>query len=370
MSRRVLILSASAGAGHLRAADAVARALAVEAPDVRVRTLDVLELASRAFRTAYSKWYLTLVDRAPALWGYLYDRLDRPARHPLGLRRVLDHWNTRRLREDVAALDPDAIVCTHFLPADVLAAEKRKRRVRARLGVVVTDADVHRLWMHHGVTRYFVARDDAAALLRSAGFDPATIEVSGIPIDPRFTLPADRAALRRKHGLPEKGAVVLVLGGGFGVGPIQEMARQVEAARTPACVVVVAGRNEALKRSLERAAGPRTRVVGFTTEMHEWMAASDLLVTKPGGLTTSEALARGLPMVLVNPIPGQEQHNADALLECGAAVRAHAHGILGFKIDALLSDARRLEQMRAAALRAARPDAARRIAAWGCAEPD
>jgi processive 1,2-diacylglycerol beta-glucosyltransferase len=364
---RVLILSASAGAGHLRAAEAVERAIALEDPSARVRNLDVLGFASRAFRAAYSKWYLTLVDRAPALWGYLYDKLDRPARHPLGLRRALDHWNTRGLREEVTALDPDAIVCTHFLPGDVLAAQKRKGRLRARLGVVVTDADVHRLWIHRGVTRYFVARDDAAALLAAAGFGPGEVEVSGIPIDPRFAAEADRPALRLKHGLPESGPVILLLGGGFGVGPVQEMAARLEEAQRPACIVVVAGRNESLRKSLERAAGKRTRVLGFTTEIHEWMAAADLLVTKPGGLTTSEALARGLPMVLVNPIPGQEQHNADALLESGAAVRAHALAVLGFKVDTLLGDAPRLAAMRAAARRAARPQAAQRIAQWALA---
>jgi len=363
--KRVMVLSASAGAGHVRAAEAVERALRAESSDVRVENADVLTLAGRAFRDAYSKWYVTLVERAPALVGYLYDRLDRPARRqPVDLRRALDSWNTRRLRREIEAFAPDAIVCTHFLPADVLAEERRLGKRTTPLGVVVTDADVHRLWIHKGVSRYFVAREEAAALLATLGFGPGDVEVTGIPIDLRFGAPFDRAALRRKHGLPEQANVVLLLAGGFGVGPVEEMAARLEEARRPGRIVVVAGRNEKLRKTLASSAGPRTTVLGFTTEIDEWMGVADLLVTKPGGLTTAEALARRLPMMLVNPIPGQEQRNAEALLELGAAVRAGTLAVLGWKVDSVLGDPARMEAMRAAAARAARPHAATQIARW------
>jgi processive 1,2-diacylglycerol beta-glucosyltransferase len=363
--KRILILSASAGAGHLRAAEAVARAVALEEPRAETRHLDVLTLAGKAFRDAYSQFYLKLVERAPALWGFLYDRLDRPPRRvPAGLRSALHRWNTRKLVTEVRGFAPDAIVSTHFLPADVLGRERRKGRLAAPLGVVITDADVHRLWVHRGVDRYFVARDEAGALLGRLGYGAEQVQVTGIPIDPRFAEAGDRVALRRKHGLPPEGAVVLLLGGGFGVGPVRQIALALEQAQRPSLVVVVAGRNEALRRSLAAHAGPRTRVLGFTTEMHEWMAAADLLVTKPGGLTTAEALARGLPMVLVNPIPGQEERNADALLESGAAVKANTPETLAWKVDSVLGSAERMAALRAAAIRAARPRAAFDVARW------
>jgi processive 1,2-diacylglycerol beta-glucosyltransferase len=363
--KRILVLSASAGAGHLRAAEAVAKAMALEAPGAEARHIDVLTLAGRPFREAYSQFYLKLVERAPALWGFLYDRLDRPPKQvPAALRSALHRWNTRRLVDEVRAFAPDAIVSTHFLPADVLGRERRKGRLGAPLGVVITDADVHRLWVHRGVDRYFVARDEAGALLEGLGYGAAQVQVTGIPIDPRFAAAADRPALRRKHGLPDAGPIVLLLGGGFGVGPVRELARALAEARRPALVVVVAGRNEALRRSLVAQAGPRVRVLGFTTEMHEWMAAADLLVTKPGGLTTAEALARGLPMVLVNPIPGQEERNADALLESGAAVKANTRETLAWKVDSVLGSPERLAALRAAALRAAHPRAAFDVARW------
>lgn len=363
--RRVLLLSVSAGAGHMRAAEAVEIAARELDPAAEVRHLDVLSVADPAFREAYSKWYLTLVSRAPALWGYFYEYMDRPPKQrPVPLKRALEHWNTRRLRENVRSFAPDAVVCTHFLPAEVLALERARGRLRGRLGVVVTDADVHRVWVHKGVDRYFVARDEGAVYLRALDGASPEVEVTGIPIDPRFARSADRAALRKKHGLPAEGPVVLLLGGGFGVGPVEDLFARLQSAERPVRFVVVAARNEKLRRALEAASGPRAVVLGFTREIDEWMAVADLLVTKPGGLTTSEALARGLPMVLVHPIPGQEQRNADALLEAGAAVRANNVEALAWKVDKLLGEPGRLDAMRAAARKAARPDAARRIARW------
>jgi processive 1,2-diacylglycerol beta-glucosyltransferase len=342
----------------------VARAVALEDPGAAVRALDVLEVSGRAFRDAYCDWYLSLVRRAPAVWGYLYDRMDDPRRRPLGLRRLLDQWNSGPLRREVRDFDPGAIVCTHFLPAEVLEEDCAAGRLCTALGVAVTDLDLHRFWVLRQPARYFVARDEMAAHLAALGFPRGRVEVTGIPIDPRFATPGDRAALRAKHGVPATGAVVLLLGGGFGLGPVGEMARQLAAAREPALVVVVAGRNEALREELAPLAGPRLRVLGFTTEIDEWMALSDLLVTKPGGLSTAEALARGLPLVLANPIPGQEQRNADALLEMGAAVRANTPAVLAWKVDTLLASSSRLAAMREAALRAARPLAAAAIARW------
>jgi processive 1,2-diacylglycerol beta-glucosyltransferase len=349
----------------MRAAEAVETAAREQDPRAEVRHLDVLSVADPAFREAYSKWYLTLVNRAPALWGYFYEYMDRPPKdRPVPLKRALEHWNTRRLRERVRALAPDTIVCTHFLPAEALALERKRGRLAARLGVVVTDADVHRVWIHAGVDRYFVAREEGAVALGAMDAAASDVEVTGIPIHPCFARPADRGALRRKHGLPADGPVVLLLGGGFGVGPVEDLFARLQAARRPARIVVVAGRNERLQRALRAAAGPRAVVLGFTTEIDEWMASAELLVTKPGGLTTSEALARGLPMVLVHPIPGQEQRNADALLEAGVAVRANNVEALAWKVDALLAEPQRLEAMRAAARKAARPDAAQKIARW------
>jgi processive 1,2-diacylglycerol beta-glucosyltransferase len=199
---------------------------------------------------------------------------------------------------------------------------------------------------------------------------PHAITVSGIPIDPVFAEPKDARAMRVKHGLTPDRTTVLVSAGGFGVGPVEALVHTLLELQHPVQLVVICGRSEPLKRKLAELARarpgdlmPALHVVGYTTAMDEYMAAADLLVGKPGGLTSSEALARGLPLAIVRPIPGQEERNADHLLEAGVAIRCNNLPALAWKIDRLLDDPKRLVGMRANARRLARPHAARGIAA-------
>jgi processive 1,2-diacylglycerol beta-glucosyltransferase len=211
--------------------------------------------------------------------------------------------------------------------------------------------------------------DETRVHLERLGVPPDAITVSGIPIDPVFAVAKDVRAMRAKHGLAPDRTTILASTGGFGVGPVEALIHTLLEVQHPAQLVVICGRSEALKRQLdELAAGrpppltPALHVVGYTTEMDEYMAAADLLVGKPGGLTSSEALARGLAPVIVHPIPGQEERNADHLLEAGVAIRCNNLPALAWKIDRLLDDPPRLAAMRANARRWARPHAARDIA--------
>jgi processive 1,2-diacylglycerol beta-glucosyltransferase len=169
--------------------------------------------------------------------------------------------------------------------------------------------------------------------------------------------------MRRKHSLAEDRVTLLVSAGGFGVGPVEHLITSLAEMRHPSQVIVICGRNEELKKRAERAARAVSqrvafKIMGFTTEMDELMAASDILLGKPGGLTTSEALASGLVLVIVNPIPGQEERNADHLLEEGAAIRCNNLPVLAYKIDRLLDDTSRFEAMKRNVERMARPRAA------------
>ena len=159
----------------------------------------------------------------------------------------------------------------------------------------------------------------------------------GIPIHPVFAEPKERAACCAKHRLAGDRPIVLQLAGGFGVGPIEQIYRAILDVEVPLQVVVIAGRNEAARTQLEAVPVPerhRTKVMGFTSEIDELMAAADLVVSKPGGLTTSETLARGAAMVIVNPIPGQESRNSDFLLENDAAIKVNNIPILAYKVTA------------------------------------
>jgi processive 1,2-diacylglycerol beta-glucosyltransferase len=191
------------------------------------------------------------------------------------------------------------------------------------------------------------------------------VTVSGIPIDPVFAQAKDRAEMRRKHGLLPDRLTILISAGGFGVGPIAHLVKSLLELRHPAQVIAIAGRSEELKAELEALRGGvpsghrvQIHVEGYTREMDEFMSAADLLLGKPGGLTTSEALAKGLPLVVVNPIPGQEERNADHLLEEGAAIRCNNLPVLAEKIDRLLDDPARFAALQANARRLGRPDAA------------
>jgi processive 1,2-diacylglycerol beta-glucosyltransferase len=344
---RVLVLSASAGAGHVRAAQALERALIATGRVREIRHVDILQYTSKLFRRVYAQAYLDLVNRAPEVLGLIYDYFDQPGKHAR-LRLALDKLNATRFIRLLEREQPDWAVSTHFLPAEIIAWLRSKGRLATRQAIVVTDFDVQGMWLTHHVNRYFVALEETRVHLEHLGVLPDAITVSGIPIDPVFAEPKDARAMRTKHGLAPDLTTILVSAGGFGVGPVEALIHTLLELRHPVQLVVICGRSD---------------VAGYTTAMDEFMAAADLLVGKPGGLTSSEALARGLALVVVHPIPGQEERNADHLLEAGAAIRCNNLPALAWKIDRLLDDPARLAAMRANARRLARPQAARDIAA-------
>ncbi|MBI1916363.1 MAG: glycosyltransferase [Planctomycetes bacterium] len=365
MSSRILILSASVGAGHLRAAEAVELVLRETVPTVYVENIDVLQMTNAAFRRLYSTSYVDLVNKAPHLLGYFYDKLDQPSKSGKNrggrLRLAMEKLNLRKLVRHLERNHWDLVINTHFLPAEIIASLRRDGRLRVPQVTATTDFETHRLWVNQPCDHYFTATDEGKEYLRHWGVPEQDITRTGIPIHPAFCKPKDRRTLRKKFNLDEDRPLVLQLAGGFGVGPIEAIYRALLAVPEPIQVVVGAGRNEKVKEELGRVPVPpqhSVQVIGFTTEMDEWMRAADLVVSKPGGLTTSEALAAGTVMVIINPIPGQETRNSDFLLESGAAVKVNAVGLLTYKVTGLLRDSERLARLRAGVARIARPRAA------------
>ncbi|QOV90828.1 MGDG synthase family glycosyltransferase [Humisphaera borealis] len=358
---RILVLSASAGVGHLRAAEAIELALRQTHPEAHVVNVDVLQYTNAAFRHFFAQTYFDVIKHAPHFVGFMYDRLDKPGWPPMErLRTKFQRVQFGKFTDLLLSQPWDLAINTHFLPAEFISSLRLEGRLKLPQVMVTTDFYIHCMWVKQPVERYYMASRESAINLSNV-VPLSEMEVTGIPIHPAFGEAMDPTGCRRKHGISVDRNVVLQLAGGFGVGPIEQIHRRLLECQTPLHVVVATGRNARVRTRLEAIPLPshhRRTVLGFTSDMPELMTAADVVVSKPGGLTTSEAMATGTPMVVVDPIPGQESRNSDYLLENGAAIKANTLQSLPHKLDVILSDGARLKQMQANARRIGHPRAA------------
>jgi len=360
---KILILHASAGAGHKRAARALEEAFSLISPDSEIEVCDILDFTAPIFKKTYGVGYLDVVKKAPELWGYMYSQSDKKALDPTRkkLRSFVNKTNTISFARFYRKFAPDIVICTHFMPLEIISTRLRKRKTEASLFCTVTDFAVHSLWIMENVDCYYVATEEAKRQILRRGQPEEGIVVSGIPIDPVFAKGLSKEAARKQLGFDPSQPAVLVLSGGFGVGPAVELIKSAGAAELNCRLLVVAGANEELKERAEAAArnsSTPVTVFGFVNNIHELMDASDLIISKPGGLTTSEVMAKGKPILIIDPIPGQEQRNCEHLLEAGAAARLFDVEDAGHKIQSLLSDKARLARMGRNALKIGHADAA------------
>jgi processive 1,2-diacylglycerol beta-glucosyltransferase len=365
----VLILSSSGGAGHFRAGEALHLWAQQSFPNIHSAHYDALDFTTPSFKRIYGATYLAAVKRIPKFWGAMYNRLDHPQEKKALPVRIFDHFNYSSYVKMLNTLSPDAVLCTHFLP--YLAIEGRKKGVRPNIPffVVGTDFNLHSVWSSRSIRKYFVFSDETAALLSAKGVDANRIESTGIPVMPEFSVRQKTGSVRQLLGMPKNRFTLLILSGGYGVGEIEKIVtvvrKTLNGIRSRSfTLAVVCGRNEALAKKLRRSRvrdNVRLHVSGFIDNMHDYMAAADLLVSKSGGLTMSEALASRLPAIIVDPIPGQERLNADMLVEGGSALLALDDAQLSFKVDrAVRNDAWRRSAARAAG-KLGKPYAARSI---------
>ncbi len=368
MFKKILILSAAVGAGHLRAAEALEKTFKQTNLAEEVKNIDVLDYTNPLFRRLYGKAYIDMVNTMPEVLGWMYDSLDKPWENERR-RLALDRLNAQPLIKFLKKYDPDIAVCTHFLPAEIISWLKAKKKIDFPQVIVVTDFDAHAMWLCRNYEHYFVALEETKIHLEKLGIPADKLTVSGIPIDPVFAELKDKTASREKLGLEADKLTILVSAGGFGVGNIEHLLEALSDLETPSQIVAICGRNEELKTKLEKLSKEKLnnervtfKPIGFTKEMDEYMSASDLIVGKPGGLTTSEALAKGLIFVIVNPIPGQEERNSDHLLEKGCAIKCNNLPVLSYKIDELVKDKTRFETMKQNVEKFAHPNASQTIA--------
>ncbi|MBI4003618.1 MAG: glycosyltransferase [Candidatus Omnitrophica bacterium] len=361
---------ATAGAGHRRAAEAIAQAAAAAFPQARVECRDVLAFESPLLAGLYPKTYYLLVRHLAVLWGFCFELLDARGVYAV-VEPIRRTWNRiigrpflRWLKEESF----DVVVATHFLPADLFGAGKRAGWLTARVVVVVTDLHPHRFWLAPEADLFVVGTPDVAVECHQRGIAPQRVRVIGIPIAKGFHLPVDRSEVLRRFHLDPQRRTVLVTSGGMTVGPfepvVEAILRLEDAAPGRIQLLVVCGENRAAAHRLERRVRDGkmpARVFGFVDNMPELMGASDLVVAKAGGLTVMETLSEGLPLILYHAIPGQERFNAQYVERSGAALWAHSPADVAAAVRRYLDNPAAFAVMRDAARRLSRPDAAETI---------
>jgi processive 1,2-diacylglycerol beta-glucosyltransferase len=361
-----LILSCSGGAGHIRAAEALHSAAPLSGLPIRTEHYDVLNFTSRLFKRFYSESYIQMVNRAPELWGYLYQHSERK---PYAKRMFLtqfDRLNYKRYLQKLSELRPDAIICTHFLPYISISSELRRHNINAPVFAATTDFDIHQLWIDPIIERYFVFNKESAWQLRSKSVPEDKINVTGIPVMPEFQSKEKAQTVRRELGFSLNQFTLLVLSGGFGIGRVKDIVKQIASTlntfpKRKFTLLVVCGKNDSVRAEVQAVCFPKNvdpHIFGFVTNIHKLMDASDVLISKAGGLTSSEAMAKSLPILIIDPIPGQESRNADLIVEHGAGWKAMNLANLSYKLQNILKTPTLLTKAQTATLQLAKPEAA------------
>lgn len=362
-SPRVLVVSGSAGHGHTMAAAAVTDALRERHPHIVVEHVDAVAKMWSAYKHTYRWAYLRLVDRNPALWRHLYDSTDK---RPTTIGHALTVLAGGPFLRFVQRWRPDVIVCTHFLAPELISRALRRGKLDCDVQAVVTDHDAHRIWYWPEISRYYVASELVQARLSlTYGVPDENISETGIPVRAPFARPCDPTRTRLAFGLDPNRPTVLFLSGGFAAGPMSRAIIGLWQERRDVQVIAVCGRNERLRRRVARLARPAGAVLhalGFVDEVRELMEVADVVVAKSGGITVSECMAVGRPLIISAAIPGQEERNADAIVEAGAGYWAPTPAEVRWRVARLLDEPDRLAAVTRKAAAFGRPAAAADIA--------
>ncbi len=361
---KVLVVSVSAGYGHIVAAEALlASAHKYFAESVDISHIDLISVASFPIRLAYKDGYNFVVDKCPEFWGYMYKRTnhDRAEGIIAKTRKYLEGKFSEKLFDIINKIKPDHIICTHFLPAYIISGRSDKIHRKTPVWMTITDFMAHQYWLVKGLAGYFTACDEEKQNMGERGINTDLIRVTGIPVMPAFSEEYARNESADKFGIPAGKKTILVMGGAEGIGGMDGIVKELLAMEGDFQTIVLAGRNRKLYSDLLKIAEANPGKLypqSFTNEVYHLLNASDLIISKPGGLTTSECMAMGKPRVVISPIPGQEESNADIICGKGAAVRAYDLGSLKKCVDELMRNDKKLERMARNAKQFGKPHAA------------
>jgi processive 1,2-diacylglycerol beta-glucosyltransferase len=318
-NKKILILYATAGAGHKKAAEAIYHEAKSRSLDVEL--VDIINYMPPLMARLYSDGYALLITRLVWLWAFFYYISDAAylSLFNVHLRKFMNARACNKLVKFLENKKPDIVISTHFLASEIVSTAKQKLKVNSKLISIVTDFEVHNFWIAPQTNVYCCATESTKQILIKKGISESQIKITGIPVDPKFLATQDKNELTHEFKLRNDLFTILIVTGGIGAGPIEEI---VELLESDAQLLVVCGNNKKLYGSLQQKKFPNVRVFGFVDYMQKLMKASDCIITKAGGLTVTECLTMGLPMIFFYLIPGQEEKNANTMAAYGAGVVA------------------------------------------------
>ncbi|MCX5710980.1 MAG: glycosyltransferase [Candidatus Omnitrophica bacterium] len=350
--------------GHRSATIAIEKAIRAMQPDSEILNLNAFNYTNPISEKIINRIYMGVIKRAPKIWHYLYDN-PKIVKRMQKLKNRVHKFNTPKLKVLFDQFRPDAIICSQAFPCGMVADYKKHFNSDLKLIAVLTDYIPHSYWVYDTVDYYIVPSDDVKSQLSKKGVPTHKILSLGIPFDHRFNEPLDRLKLFQKYRLNPDLPTVLIMGGGQGLGPIKTIVKSLERSTYKIQEIVVAGTNKRLYKSMRKKIKKyknKISLFAFTDSINELMDICDVIISKPGGVTTAEVLAKRIPMIIVKPIPGQEASNAAYLTERGAAIRTEKPEHIHTLVEKLLQDKVKINQLRESAGKISKPNASLDIA--------
>jgi processive 1,2-diacylglycerol beta-glucosyltransferase len=363
-AKRILLMYISAVSGHRSAAVAVEKAIKILSPQAETLNINAFHYTNPISEKIVNHLYMNVIQKMPKIWDYLYDN-PKIAKNTQKIKETIHKFNSPKLKNLFDKFKPDAVVCTQAFPCGMVADFKKTYASNIPLVAVLTDYVPHTYWVYDLVDYYITPSEEVTERLAKKGISSDRIKSLGIPFDPKFNAPLNKYELMQKFKLDSHLLTVLIMGGGQGLGPIKAIVNSLEKVKKEIQEIIVTGTNIKLYNYLIKEVKKHKKKIllfSYSDDINELMSIADILITKPGGITTAEALAKKIPMIIVKPIPGQEANNAAYLTEKGAAIKTDNPDDINFIIEDLLANPAKLKRISESAASISKPNASLEIA--------
>lgn len=363
-AKRIILMYISEVSGHHSATIAIEKAIKSISPHSEVLNLNAFNYTNPISEKIVNQFYLGVIKATPKIWDFLYDN-PKVAKKIRKIKEAVHKLNSPKLKNLFEKFKPDVVACTQAFPCGMVADFKKQYNSNLPLVAILTDYIPHSYWVYDNVDNYVVPSEEISVRLAKKGVKPAKIRPLGIPFDHKFNAHVSKEEVFKHFKLNPGITTILIMGGGQGLGPIKKIVKSLEKVKEEFQEVIVAGTNKKLYKSLKRTTKrykKRIVVLGYTDKVNELMSISNLIITKPGGITTAEALAKKLPMIIIKPIPGQETSNTAYLIEKNAAIKLDKPKEIHLVIEDLLRNRSKLKYLSESAGRISKPNASLDIA--------